>query len=137
MADYDYTKPGSYPRSGRDKVGGITFLGRTIDKMRAFVNGTHGEYASHRGLSNRVFTLFGVTAEEFEQIVRDNPTDEGVLNVWVGDVGANNAKPGTKDRGRGIQIYRWAYDGRHIGGSDELHELDDSGQLDKLLAKAT
>jgi len=28
-------------------------------------------------------------------------------------------------------------DGRHIGGSDELHDLEDSGQLDKLLAKAT
>lgn len=28
-------------------------------------------------------------------------------------------------------------DGRHIGGSDELHGLDASGQLDKLLAKAT
>ena len=27
-------------------------------------------------------------------------------------------------------------DGRHVGGSDELHELDDSGQLDQLLAKA-
>jgi glutaredoxin 3 len=28
-------------------------------------------------------------------------------------------------------------DGRHVGGSDELHGLDASGQLDKLLAKAT
>ena len=28
-------------------------------------------------------------------------------------------------------------DGRHVGGSDELHDLDDSGQLDKLLAQAT
>ena len=28
-------------------------------------------------------------------------------------------------------------DGRHIGGSDELHGLEDSGQLDNLLAKAT
>ena len=27
-------------------------------------------------------------------------------------------------------------DGRHIGGSDELHALDGSGELDKLLAKA-
>ena len=25
--------------------------------------------------------------------------------------------------------------GRHVGGSDELHELDDSGELDQLLAK--
>ena len=27
--------------------------------------------------------------------------------------------------------------GRHVGGSDELHGLEDSGQLDNLLAKAT
>lgn len=28
-------------------------------------------------------------------------------------------------------------DGRHVGGSDDLHDLDDAGQLDQLLAKAT
>jgi glutaredoxin 3 len=28
-------------------------------------------------------------------------------------------------------------DGRHIGGCDDLHDLDASGQLDKLLAKAS
>jgi glutaredoxin 3 len=28
-------------------------------------------------------------------------------------------------------------DGQHIGGSDELHDLEHSGQLDKLLAKAS
>ena len=27
--------------------------------------------------------------------------------------------------------------GRHIGGSDELHGLEHSGELDQLLAKAT
>lgn len=27
--------------------------------------------------------------------------------------------------------------GRHIGGSDELHGLEQSGELDQLLAKAT
>jgi glutaredoxin 3 len=27
--------------------------------------------------------------------------------------------------------------GRHVGGSDELHDLEHSGQLDQLLAKAT
>jgi glutaredoxin 3 len=26
---------------------------------------------------------------------------------------------------------------RHVGGSDELHDLESSGQLDQLLAKAT
>ena len=28
-------------------------------------------------------------------------------------------------------------DGRHIGGSDELHGLERTGELDQLLAKAT
>jgi glutaredoxin 3 len=28
-------------------------------------------------------------------------------------------------------------DGRHVGGSDDLHDLDHSGKLDQLLAKAT
>jgi hypothetical protein len=39
----------------------------------------------------------------------------GVLNVWVapvGEVGA--AKPVTRDAGRGIHIYFWAYTGAHI-----------------------
>lgn len=27
--------------------------------------------------------------------------------------------------------------GRHVGGSDELHDLEHSGELDQLLAKAT
>jgi dipeptidyl aminopeptidase/acylaminoacyl peptidase len=39
----------------------------------------------------------------------------GVLNVWVapvGDIGA--AKPVTRDTGRGIHTYFWAYTGAHI-----------------------
>ena len=28
-------------------------------------------------------------------------------------------------------------DGRHVGGSDELHDLDASGELDQLLARAS
>jgi hypothetical protein len=80
-ANYDYTKPGSYPRSGRDLVGGVVFLGRTIDKTRAHIAGTAGEYNALRGLSTRVFDLFGVTAEQFEQIVKENADDESVLRA--------------------------------------------------------
>ena len=80
--DYDFTKPGTYPRSGRERLGGVVFLARTIDKMRAHLNGTAGEYNAHRGVSSRVFDLFGVTAEQFEEAVRQNPTDAGVL-AWL------------------------------------------------------
>ncbi|NBT95438.1 MAG: DUF5069 domain-containing protein, partial [Chloroflexi bacterium] len=67
------------PRSGHDTVGGIVLLARVIDKMRAHIAGTLGEYVSHRGFSADVFELFGTDAETFEEIVRTHDTDEGVL----------------------------------------------------------
>ena len=85
--DYDYTRQGNYPRSGRDtSVGGVAFLARTIDKTRAHLAGTAGEYVALRGLSSRVFDLFGVTPEQFEEAVRGNPSDEGVLR-WLQEHG--------------------------------------------------
>jgi glutaredoxin 3 len=41
-----------------------------------------------------------------------------------------------KKSGRSTVPQIWI-DSRHVGGSDELHELDDSGQLDQLLARPT
>lgn len=79
---YDFTKPGTYPRSGREQLGGIVFLPRTIDKMRAYIAGTAGEYNALRGLSSRLFNLFGVSAEQLVEAVKQNPTDEGVL-CWL------------------------------------------------------
>jgi hypothetical protein len=84
--DYDYTKPGNYPRSGREQVGGVNFLARTIDKMRAHIAGTAGEYVAMRGLSSRVFELYGVTPEQLLEAVKQNPTDEGVLR-WLQEHG--------------------------------------------------
>jgi len=80
--NHDYTKAGNYPRSGRDLVAGVVFLGRTIDKMRADLAGTAGEYVAMRGLSNRVFELYGVTAEQFREAVEKNADDEGVVR-WL------------------------------------------------------
>ena len=39
---------------------------------------------------------------------------DGVLNVWVGTVGGEDFEPVTKDRVRGIRMYFWAEDNRHI-----------------------
>ena len=94
MASYDFTQQGTYPRSGRDQVGGINFLARTIDKTRAHVAGTQGEYVAERGLSTRVYDLFGVTFDQFAEAVRQNPTDEGVLR-WLQENGSK--KPSQQD----------------------------------------
>ena len=41
--------------------------------------------------------------------------DEGVLNVWVApSADPKAAKPVTKDRGRGVRRYRWAYTSQHV-----------------------
>ena len=39
---------------------------------------------------------------------------DGVLNVWVGSVGGDNFRPVTEDRERGIRLYFWAEDDRHL-----------------------
>ncbi|MGV0745314.1 S9 family peptidase [Mycolicibacterium sp. XJ870] len=39
---------------------------------------------------------------------------DGVLNVFVGDIGAGNEQPVTRDTERGIQGYLWAHDNRHL-----------------------
>ena len=38
----------------------------------------------------------------------------GVLNVWIGTIGKNDARPVTKDTLRGIRRYFWAGDNKHI-----------------------
>ena len=55
--------------------------------------------------------------------------DEGVLNVWVNQVGASldDARAVTEDRDRGIRSYFWAHDNRHllyvqdVGGDEDFH----------------
>ncbi|HEX2064886.1 MAG TPA: S9 family peptidase [Acidimicrobiales bacterium] len=39
---------------------------------------------------------------------------DGVLNVWMGDLGDEEYRPVTDDRDRGIRQYFWAHDGRHL-----------------------
>lgn len=39
---------------------------------------------------------------------------DGVLNVWVGNIGDEHYRPVTNDRGRGIHMFTWAGDNRHI-----------------------
>ncbi|HTX93556.1 MAG TPA: S9 family peptidase [Mycobacterium sp.] len=39
---------------------------------------------------------------------------DGVMNVFVGDVGLGNERPVTRDTGRGVQDYLWAHDDRHL-----------------------
>jgi dipeptidyl aminopeptidase/acylaminoacyl peptidase len=55
---------------------------------------------------------------------------DGVLNVWVGEVGSEQFAPVTNDTERGIRAYFWAHDNRHLlyvqdKGGDENWRLYD------------
>ena len=51
------------PRSPYEKLGGIVFLPRSIDKGRAELAGTLGEYLARHGRSGRLFKFLGISAK--------------------------------------------------------------------------
>ena len=67
------------PRSPYDKLGDIVFLPRSIDKMRAHLASTAGEYNARTGYSVQLFEFLGLTADEFEAIVGAHADDNRVL----------------------------------------------------------
>jgi hypothetical protein len=78
----DLTK--TYPRSPRERLDGIPMLPRTIDKARAFLAGTLGEYkfGDDSGYDRALFDTLGIDAESFLEGVRHSPDDAAVVR-WL------------------------------------------------------
>ncbi len=91
------------PRSPYEKLGGIVFLPRSIDKGRAELAGTLGEYVARTGRSARLFDFLGVTAEAFIESLCDRPTDEDMW-AWV----ANHMTPRTPEEIAEFNQQMWA-----------------------------
>ncbi|HXV68393.1 MAG TPA: DUF5069 domain-containing protein [Nitrospira sp.] len=78
----------NFPRSMRVILGGYAHLARMIDKCRATIAGTAGEYLYPCPMDERLMEFAGITAEQFTSTVRADPTDDGVV-AWFRKV----AKP--------------------------------------------
>ena len=78
----DLTK--SFPRSPRDRLDGIPMLPRTIDKARAYVDGTLGDYkfGDNSGYDRTLFDTLGIDAESFLECIRQSPDDAAVMK-WL------------------------------------------------------
>lgn len=70
------------PRRASEMLGGLYFLARTIDKTRAVLAGTQGEYKVTPGISGYFFDDLGITEEQFTQAVREAQGDEDVV-AWL------------------------------------------------------
>lgn len=74
----------TYPRSPREMLGGYVVAARTLDKCRAEVAGTLGEYHFDCPLDNLLFDFTGITADQLREKVSSGATDEEIGN-WLRD----------------------------------------------------
>ena len=71
------------PRSPLEELDGITVVPRAIDKARAYIAGTLGEYIyCECGLNARLFEMLGTTEDDFLEAVRTAPDDAAVAS-WL------------------------------------------------------
>lgn len=62
----------------RVKIEGYVHLARIIDKCRAVLADTEGEYIYPCPMDFRLLEFAGITDKQFTEIVKANPTDNGV-----------------------------------------------------------
>jgi hypothetical protein len=70
------------PRSPRETLAGYIIAARVLDKCRAFLNGTLGEYDFDCFMDNLFFGFAGIQAEAFKNFVATGASDEEVAG-WI------------------------------------------------------
>lgn len=71
-----------FPRSPRETLGGYVIAARTLDKCRATLNGTVGEYHFDCPLDNIFLGFSGIKADDFKAFVATGASDEEV-GEWI------------------------------------------------------
>ena len=82
----DLTK--TFPRSPRETLAGYVIAGRTLDKCRAVIAGTNGEYHYDCPLDTEFLGFAEITADAFRSFVATGAEDADVA-AWI----EQNAKP--------------------------------------------
>ena len=73
----------SFPRSMKFTLDGYVHLARMIDKCRAVLAGTEGEYIYPCPMDDRLMEFAGITADQFTTAVKANPSDEAVAKWFT------------------------------------------------------
>ena len=107
----DLTK--EFPRSPRATLGGYVVAARTLDKCRAVIAGTNGEYHYDCPLDQNFFDFTGIDSDDFKEFVATGADDEGVAS-WIKE----NAVEHTNE-----EIVQWNNDLRYRRISEMPIEL--------------
>lgn len=81
----------SYPRSLRETLAGHVHLGRMIDKCRAVLAGTEGEYVYPCPLDRRLLDFARLSADQFTEAVRTG-SDADVAEWFLANAGPHTAE---------------------------------------------
>ena len=103
-----------YPRSPRETLSGYVIAARTLDKCRATLAGTAGEYHFDCPLDNFFFAFAETSAESFKNFVATGASDEQVAK-WI--------EQKVKKRPR-VEIIKWNNEWRY----KRLPDLPDAMQ---------
>jgi len=86
-----------FPRSPRETLAGYVLAARVLDKCRAAIAGTLGEYHFDCPLDRFFFEFAGINAESFRSFVATGADDEAVA-AWI----AEHAAPHSR-----IEVIKW------------------------------
>jgi len=92
------------PRSPRKRIGDYALMARMIDKARATLNGTVGEYHFACPLDQMLFTYKGVQADDVKAVLASGASDEQVL-AWFNEQGTAKSADETKKWSAGVEAY--------------------------------
>lgn len=95
------------PRSPRVRLGGYVILARMIDKGRASLNGTNGEYHFDCPLDNALFSFKGVKGDDVRQLLASGASDDEVV-AWFNSHGISKTEAEIKawsDRTEASSLY--------------------------------
>jgi hypothetical protein len=70
------------PHSPRERIAGFAIASRAVDKCRASLAGTLGEYRYDCPLDNMLFSFKGITGDQFKAAVQASTNDEEV-GTWL------------------------------------------------------
>ncbi len=80
------------PRSPRGRLGGYVMLARILDKGRAELAGTAGEYKFNNPMDQHFFRFTGITAEALKNELATGKGDGEIL-AWIAETAPHKRTP--------------------------------------------
>lgn len=103
------------PRSPRSTLAGFVVAGRTLDKCRAVLAGSAGEYHFDCPLDNIFLSFVGITADEFKEKTATG-ADDAAMASWIEERAGHLTR---------IEIIKWNNDLRYKRISEMPDELQE------------